>query len=99
MTPETTTLETYNPALTNPVLTKELLRQIYAGEVKREPRMEAAISRAALTGSFICPYCENVNDGRARVQSNGMGVESIAWFLEMLMNPACRNFCLCQLIV
>lgn len=94
-----TATQTHNPALTNPVLTRELLRQIYAGEVEREPRMEAAVREAARTGSFVCPYCGNDNDGVVRVQSNGMGVESIAWFLKMLMDPEVRDFCLCQLIV
>lgn len=94
---QTTTM--YNPALNNPPLTKELLRQIYAGEASREPRMEAAIRTAALTGNFICPYCQNQNDGVVRVQSHGMGVESTAWFLEMLFNPSVRDFCLCQLII
>lgn len=90
---------TDNPALTNPALTPEVLERLIAGEQLVEPLIAAALAEAEVTGRFECPYCHGLNDGILRIKNDGMGVESVAITLEMLTNPARRDFCLCQLII
>ncbi len=92
-------LPDHNPAFSNPPLTQEILDRLIAGEELAEPQIVAALAEAEVIGRFVCPYCRGNNDGILRIKNDGMGVESVAISLEILMNPSRRDFCLCQLII
>lgn len=88
-----------NYSFSVPVLTAELLKDILSGRDLLDPNLHKAIRIAKESGTYTCPYCHGVNDGIMRIKSCGMGVESIALFLEQLFNPKSRDFCLCQLVI
>lgn len=88
-----------NYSFSAPVPTARLLKDILSGREILDPNLHEALRVAKETGAYTCPYCHGVNDGIMRVKSCGMGVESIALFLEQLFNPRSRDFCLCQMVI